>query len=337
MAWPETYLLPYSRCIGWRLFAWVNATVNYRALGRTGLTVSEIGLGCWQLASNAWGTQDSHDAETIVQTALDQGCTFFDTAPGYGAGRSETLLGQALKGRRSHVVLCSKFGHPAEGPADFRVAALRPAIESSLKRLQTDYLDVLLVHSPPPEWLDGQRSGLYQALADLQQAGVLRAYGVSVDSLQDMQTAMRTTGCMVMELLFNAFHQNVKAGLDCAATQGIGLIAKVPLDSGWLAGRYSAHSRFGGVRDRWPPDVISRRAALVEQFAAVLPPGLTLAHAALGYVLAQPQIATVIPGARSPEQVLDNMAASQVNLEGRTVDAILALWQREIENEPLPW
>ena len=105
------------------------------------------------------------------------------------------------------------------------------------------------------------RSGLYEALAALQQAGVLRAYGVSVDTLPDMQTAMRTTGCTVMELLFNAFHQDVMAGLDGAAAQGIGLIVKVPLDSGWLAGRYGADSCFGGVRDRWPPDVISRRAA----------------------------------------------------------------------------
>ena len=153
--------------------------MNYRTLGRTGLTVSEIGLGCWQLASSAWGTQDSRESDRIVQVALDQGCTFFDTAPGYGAGRSEILLGQALKGRRSQVVLCSKFGHPAEGPADFSVAALRPAIEASLRRLQTDYLDVLLVHNPPPESLDGRRSGLYEALAALQQSGVLRAYGVS--------------------------------------------------------------------------------------------------------------------------------------------------------------
>jgi aryl-alcohol dehydrogenase-like predicted oxidoreductase len=311
--------------------------MNYRALGKTGLTVSEIGLGCWQLASSAWGTQDSREAQRIVQAALDQGCTFFDTAPGYGAGRSESLLGEALKGRRSQVVLCSKFGHPAEGPADFSVAALRPAIEATLQRLQTDYLDVLLVHNPPPEWLDGRRSGLYEALAALQQAGALRAYGVSVDTLPDMQTAMQTTGCTVLELLFNAFHQDVRAGLDSAAAQGIGLIAKVPLDSGWLAGRYDASSHFDGVRDRWSPQVIARRAALVAQFAGLLPPGLPLAHGALGYALAQPQIATVIPGARSPQQVLDNMAASEVKLDGSTVDAILALWEREIKAEPLPW
>ena len=311
--------------------------MKYRILGRTGLTVSEVGLGCWQLASSAWGTQDSQDAVEIVQTALDQGCTFFDTAPGYGEGRSETLLGQALKGRRSQVVLCSKFGHPAQGPADFSVSALRPSIEASLQRLQTDYLDVLLVHNPPPEWLDGHRSGLYEALADLQQAGVLRSYGVSVDSLHDMNIAAQTTGCSVMEVLFNAFQQDVRPGFDNAAAQGIGLIAKVPLDSGWLAGGYGALSTFGGVRGRWQPEIIARRAALVAQFAALLPPDLPMLQGALGYVLAHPQISTVIPGARSRKQVLTNMASSNRRLDEQTVARILALWHREIEQNPLPW
>lgn len=311
--------------------------MKYRVLGRTGLTVSEVGLGCWQLASSAWGTQDSQDAVQIVQTALDQGCTFFDTAPGYGAGNSESLLGQALKGLRSQVVLCSKFGHPAHGPADFSVSALRPSIEASLRRLQTDYLDVLLVHNPPPEWLDGRRSGLYEALSDLQQAGVLRSYGVSVDTLHDMNIAAQTTGCTVMEVLFNAFQQGVRPGLDDAAAQGIGLIAKVPLDSGWLAGGYGAQSTFRGVRERWQPEIIMRRAALVAQVSALLPPSLPMAQGALGYVLAHPQISTVIPGARSQKQVLDNMAASSRQLDERTVASILALWQREIEPNPLPW
>lgn len=99
----------------------------------------------------------------------------------------------------------------------------------------------------------------------------------------------------------------------------------------------AASSRFDGVRDRWSPQVIERRAALAAQFAGLLPPGLPLAHGALGYALAQPQIATVIPGARSPQQVLDNMAASDVKLDVRTVDAILALWEKEIKAEPLPW
>jgi aryl-alcohol dehydrogenase-like predicted oxidoreductase len=313
--------------------------MKLRPLGASGLLVSEIGLGCWQLASPAWGTTDADEALRIVRTALDGQCNFFDTAPGYGNGLSETLLGQALGSCRSKVVLCSKFGHPANGPSDFSVPALRPSIESSMQRLRTDYLDVLLVHNPPAEWLDGRRSGLYEELERLKQTGLLRHYGVSVDTKADMLTAMHTTGSTVIEVLFNVFQQDALACFEEACKRGIGLIAKVPLDSGWLSGKYRSDSRFSGVRERWSASVIARRAALVDQVAELLPPGMPIAHAALRYILAYPQVSTVIPGARSVQQVLDNLEAADAPqlLNADVVKAIHALWRREIEAVPLPW
>lgn len=301
------------------------------------MQVSEIGLGSWQLANPVWGCDDSAEALRVVQTALDLGCNFFDTAPGYGAGRSETLLGLALKPCRGQVVLCSKFGHPAQGPTDFSVAALRPSIEASLRRLQTDYLDVLLVHNPPAELLDGRRSALYETLDRLVEHGLLRSYGVSVDTLQDLRTVLHSTGSRVVEVLFNVFQQDVRAGFDEALERGVSLVAKVPLDSGWLAGHYGGDSRFSGIRERWPVAVIERRATLVAQFSALLPPGLPMAHAALRYVLAHPAVSCAIPGAKSAQQVRDNIAAAEVALDAETVNEIHALWQREIEPTPLPW
>jgi len=313
--------------------------MKLRPLGAGGPLVSEIGLGGWQLASPAWGMHDTNEALRIVRTALDGGCNFFDTAPGYGNGRSEMLLGQALGPCRSKVVLCSKFGHPANGRPDFSVPALRPSVESSMHRLQTDYLDVLLVHNPPAEWLDGRCSGLYEELERLKQTGLLRNYGVSVDTRADMLTAMHTTGSTVIEVLFNVFQQDVLACFDEARERGIGLIAKVPLDSGWLSGKYRSDSRFIGVRERWSAEVIARRAALVDQFSELLPPGVPIAHAALRYVLAYPQVSTVIPGASSAHQVLENLKAADDPhlLDADVVKAIHALWQRKIEATPLPW
>jgi aryl-alcohol dehydrogenase-like predicted oxidoreductase len=237
------------------------------------------------------------------------------------------------------VVLCTKFGHPANGPSDFSVPALRPSIESSMQRLQTSYLDVLLVHNPPAEWLDGRRSGLYAELERLKEAGLLRSYGVSVDTRADMLTAMRSTGSTVIEVLFNAFQQDMLACFDEARERGIGLIAKVPLDSGWLSGKYRSDSRFVGVRERWSAAVIARRAALVDQFSELLPPGVPIAQAALRYILACPQVSTVIPGARSAQQVLENLEAADAPnlLDADVLKAIHALWQREIEAAPLPW
>lgn len=311
--------------------------MKYRSLGSSNLVVSEIGFGAWQLANPAWGLDDEAGAARLVEAALAGGCTFFDTAPGYGEGRSETVLGRALRAVRDRVVICSKFGHTAEGETDFGVEALRPAIEASLRRLQTDYLDVLLVHNPPAELLDGNRTPLYAALERLREAGLLRTYGVSIDWGHDLERILATTSCQVVEVLFNAFHQEPQSVFAAAQRQGVGLIAKVPLDSGWLSGKYRRHSRFAGIRDRWSPEVIERRASLVEKLTGLLPLDLSLPQAALRFVLAQPEIATAIPGAKTVEQVQANLAAADAVLPPDLVDAVRELWVREIKDHPLPW
>lgn len=314
--------------------------MKQRPFGKTGLTVSEIGLGAWQLANPDWGLgdRDSNEAVRIVQKSLEAGCTFFDTAPGYGGGRSEQLLGQALKGARQGVVLCTKFGHSPEGRTDFGPAALRPSLEGSLKRLQTDYVDILLLHNPSRELMDGNRAPqLYAELEKLKGEGKLRAYGISLDWRAELELMTETSAAQAAEVLFNAFHQEPLAAFPQAQQKGVGLIVKVPLDSGWLSGRYRAGSRFDDVRERWSPEVIARRGALVEQLSALLPPGTPLAQAALQYCLAQPEVSTVIPGAKSVQQALDNFAAADKQMPQETVQAIHALWERELQAEPLPW
>ena len=311
--------------------------MEQRPLGTTGITVSVLGLGGWQLANPDWGTADASEAQHIVQAALDSGCTFFDTAPSYGAGRSEELLGQTLKPVRQHIVLCTKFGHTADGATTFDAAAIRPALEASLRRLQTDYVDVYLLHNPPRALLDGRHVAHYDVLERLKAEGKLRVYGVSVDTRQDLETVITTTHSGAIEVLFNVFHQEPRAAFLQAQARGVGLIVKVPLDSGWLSGKYQGESRFSDVRRRWSPDVIARRAQLVEHVAALVPPGRPLAHAAIQYCLAQPEVATVIPGAKQVAQARDNAAAVMGRLPAEVVQAITALWERELRDDPLPW
>ena len=122
-----------------------------------------------------------------------------------------------------------------------------------------------------------------------------------------------------------------------AQARGMGLIVKVPLDSGWLSGRYRGNSRFNDVRKRWSPEVIARRGALVEKFAELVPPGMPMAHAALQYCLAQPEVSSVIPGPKTVAQALDNFAAADKELSAETVQAMRDLWKNEIESDPLPW
>jgi aryl-alcohol dehydrogenase-like predicted oxidoreductase len=311
-------------------------SIAHRPLGRTGISVSEIGLGGWQLANPLWESRGDDEARKVVEQALDDGCNFFDTAPGYSDGRSEELLGQTLKPVRSRVTICTKFGHGPDG-TNFDAAAIRPSLETSLRRLQTEYVDILLLHNPPAELLDGGRAPQYEELERLKTEGKLRVYGVSLDHGHELDTVVKTTRCGAVEVLFNVFHQEPLAAFRQAATAGIGLIVKVPLDSGWLSGKYRQDSRFVGVRERWSSEIIARRAALVEQFAALVPPGTSLAHAALQYALAQPEVSTVIPGAKTAQQARDNLAAAGVVLSGDVVRAIHAFWERELKYNPLPW
>jgi aryl-alcohol dehydrogenase-like predicted oxidoreductase len=311
--------------------------MKYRPFGKTGITVSEIGLGAWQLANPDWGLDDKEEAGKIVQEALNLGCNFFDTAPGYGGGRSEEILGHALKAVRKDIIICSKYSHYTDDKPDFSAKTVRSVLEGSMKALQTDYIDIYITHNPPREQMDGRNTDIYEELDRLKQEGKIREYGISLDWREELETMMETTQSKAAEVFYNALYQEMAPAFTRAEEQGVGLIVKVPLDSGWLSGKYRTTSKFTDVRDRWSPEVIARRADLVEKFAALVPPGMSLTHAALQYCLATPGISTVIPGPKSVAQTRDNFAASDVTLPPEAIAGMKALWEQEIAHDPLPW
>jgi aryl-alcohol dehydrogenase-like predicted oxidoreductase len=309
-----------------------------RAFGRTGIVVSEIGLGAGQLGNvERGGAVDEAHALRLVQRALDLGCNVFDTAPPYAEGRSEELLGKALKGVRSQVTICTKFGYSPTMERNFSAAALRPSLEASLRRLQSDYVDVYLLHNPPPELLDGSQTPHYAELEKLKSEGKLRVYGVSLGESSQIETVLDTTQSEAFEVFFNVFHQDPLSSFKRAQEKGVGLIVNVPLDSGWLSGKYKRESRFADIRARWSPEVIERRAWLVEQFASLIPAGTSITHAALQYILAYPQISTIIPGAKTEAQLEDSVAAANNRLTDDVVREMYRLWERELKSDPLPW
>jgi aryl-alcohol dehydrogenase-like predicted oxidoreductase len=311
--------------------------MEYREFGNTGIKVSEIGLGAWQLANPDWGANDTTEALQIVQKSLEAGCTFFDTAPGYNHGKSEEFLGQALKGHRKNVIISSKFGHKVDGSSDFSTQAIRPSVEGSLKRLQTDYLDILLLHNPAREMMDGRFNDQYEELGKLKQEGKIREYGISLDWRVELETMVATTHCKASEVLYNAFHQETGGAFAAAQAAGVGLIVKVPLDSGWLSGKYKSTTHFSDIRSRWTPEILERRFALLEKFSSLVPSGMSMSHTALRFILAQKEVSTVIPGAKTVDQALDNFAASEKKLDPVVVQAIESLWKSEIDGNPLPW
>ncbi len=311
-----------------------------RAFGTTGIKVSEIGLGAWQLVrSSQWPDgPDEGEAARLVHAALAAGVTFIDTAPGYAEGRSETVLGAALRdGRRDGVVLCTKFGHRADGTSDWAPSSIEPSVLASARRMGTDYLDIVLLHSPPHEVLDGTHGEHYAVLEGLKERGVIRAYGASVDWSADVDTVLETSQSQALEVRMSALFQETWPGVERARERGVGAIIKVPLESGWLSGRYTAQTVFSGVRSRWSPRDIALRASLVDQFRSLLPKGVSVPEGALRFLLAHDGVSTVIPGARTVELLHDSIAAAAQPLPQETIAAIRGFSADKLEDRYLDW
>jgi aryl-alcohol dehydrogenase-like predicted oxidoreductase len=313
--------------------------MKVRLLGNTKLQVSEIGLGAWQLGEDrAWRGPDEDESLRIVDEALRLGCTFIDTAPGYAHGRSEALIGRALEGRRDAALLCTKFGHSADGRTDFAADSIRGSLEESLVRLRTDHVDVLLMHSPSDHALRDPAAPQFRALEELKSEGLVRAYGISLD--QDTNEELdeaAASGADVIEVRFNVLHQEPLPAIERAADRGLGIVVKVPLESGWLSGRYTRESTFGDVRRRWSVDGIQARATLVDEIATLVPPGTPLAQAALRFLLAHETVSTVIPGACTLDQLRENVAAADDTLPPDVTVALHQLWQERLASHPFTW
>ncbi|KQC33476.1 oxidoreductase [Nonlabens sp. YIK11] len=313
--------------------------MKYKKYIAGAVPVSEIGLGAWQLgAQSGWKNMSERDAIRLVQEATDLGVNFFDTAPNYGHGTSEERLGKSLKNvNRSDIVINTKFGHSKEGQINFDAANIRTSLEASLKRLQTDYVDSLIIHSPPASYLDGFKNDHYDILEQLVIEGKIKGYGASLDTYEDMKTLMDTTNAKVIEVFFNMLHQDTAKGFDQAQKQNIGIIAKIPLDSGWLTGKYSAHSHFDGIRSRWSPKDIETRALLVEKIQSIVGDEHSLLESALAFCRSYDAVSTVIPGTTSVEQLRRNVESTRISLPASTIKDLEDFYDKEVAHLQLPW
>jgi aryl-alcohol dehydrogenase-like predicted oxidoreductase len=298
-----------------------------RILGRTGRDVSVVGLGAWQLGAD-WGEVGEGDALAVLHAAADAGVTFIDTADVYGDGRSERLVGRFLRERADDgLMVATKAGrradpHVAEA---YTSDALRGWVERSLDNLAVEALDLLQLHCPPPEVIG--RDEVFGALDDLVADGSIRAYGVSVETCEEALQAIARPGVATVQIILNVFRRKpLEKVLPAAAAAGVGIIARVPLASGLLSGRYDRGTSFAPDdhrtfnRDGSAFDVGETFAGVPYEvgvdaaaaFAELTPEGATPAQFALRWILDQPGVSTVIPGARSPEQARANAAAADL-------------------------
>ncbi len=301
--------------------------------------VSEIGFGAWQLGVNSgWKGLTEKEVNEMIQKALELGMNFFDTAPNYGNGTSESRLGKALKQiDRSNIVINTKFGHTDTGKTNYNSNYIRESLEGSLKRLQVDYVDSLIIHNPPFEYIDGNKNDHYEILERLKEEGKIKAYGASLDTYKEMKLFMETTNCEVIEAFFNILHQDASRAFGMAQEKEVGIIAKIPLDSGWLSGKYNENSVFNGIRTRWSKDDIKTRAALVGKIKNLIPEGHALAQIALAFCIAYDAVATVIPGNASITQLESNIESVKNPISKALVDTLEKFYQTEVKDLNLPW
>jgi aryl-alcohol dehydrogenase-like predicted oxidoreductase len=313
--------------------------MKYNQLIKGSPAVSEIGLGAWQLGiRSGWKEMSEAEAITLVQTAHEMGVNFFDTAPNYGRGTSEQRLGKALQGYdRSKLVINTKFGHTDTGVTNYYSSNIRSSLEGSLKRLQTDYVDSLIIHSPPSVYLDGNNNDHYEVLEQLKTEGKIKAYGASLDTYRDIETLLRTTQSQVIEVFFNILHQDAARAFELAKEKGVGIIVKIPLDSGWLTGKYDEHSVFTDIRKRWSASDIHTRAALVRRVKTIIGPGASLAHTALSFCLAYDTVSTIIPGNTSLQQLTENLSACSIPLSRELVKQLETFYEQEVRGMHIPW
>jgi aryl-alcohol dehydrogenase-like predicted oxidoreductase len=321
--------------------------VEQRILGRTGRKVSVVGLGTWQLGAD-WGSVDEQDALAVLAAAVDSGVTFLDTADVYGDGRSERLIGTFLRERGDGLFVATKMGRRmAQEPANYTLANFRAWTDRSRANLGVDTLDLVQLHCPPTAVYSSDE--VFDALDTLVAEQVMTNYAVSVETVAEALTAIARPGVASVQIILNAFRRKpLERVLPAARQAGVGIIARVPLASGLLTGRYTmdtvfapddhrSYNRHGEAFDVGETfsgvDYQSGVEAAAE-FAAIVPAGVTPAQAALRWVVQQPGVSTVIPGARNVEQARANSATADVPaLSPDTLAAIENLYDRRIRGQ----
>ncbi len=328
--------------------------MKYRKLGRTDLELSEVGFGVWTVSTGWWGRIEPSDAERLLQQALDLGVTFFDTADTYGLGAGEEILARAFKNQRHEIIIGDKFGYDwyanrertghQERPQRWEPDFIRYACEQSLRRLQTDYIDLYQLHNPRLDAIE--RDEIFSILDALVAEGKIRHYGIAIGPdigwEDEGMASMQERGVESLQIIYSALEQQpARNFFPVAEETQTGLLSRVPHASEVLTDdfvakppSFDADDHRAHRRQRWLDNAMRKREQVVFMGASA---GRTLAQAAIQFCLAEPTIASVLPNIVRPDQLSEFAAAPEKPpLEQ---DELAHLKERFDENfglEPLP-
>ena len=313
-----------------------------RNFGRTAFNVSEIGLGCWQFGGD-FGPMNRDTAFNIMQSSVDNGITFFDTADVYGAGRSESLIGEFFSSQHARPVLVTKFGRGGDVyPDKYTRDNLRRGLDASLQRLGVESLDLVQLHCIPTEVL--RRGDIFDWLRQAREEGLIRYFGASVETDEQAAVCLEQPDLSSLQIIFNIFRQKpLRETLPRARDQGVAIIVRLPLASGLLSGRFSADTQFAktdhrnynrdgqafSVGETFAGLPLAKGVELVEELKGLLPEGFDLVDLALRWILDHDAVSVIIPGASSPQQVAKNAAASELPALDTELHAQLARFYEE--------
>jgi aryl-alcohol dehydrogenase-like predicted oxidoreductase len=319
--------------------------MEQRILGRSGRSVSVVGLGTWQLGAD-WGDVDEDTALAVLDAAAEAGVTLFDTADVYGDGRSEQLIGRWRRANPDHpLTIATKMGRRVpQKPENYTLDNFRIWTDRSRRNLGVDTLDLVQLHSPPS--LVYKSDETYDALDTLVAEQRIAAYGVSVEKVDEALDAIARPGLASVQIVLNAFRQKpLERVLPAAIAAGVGILARVPLASGLLSGRYTHETTFApddhrtfnrhgesfDVGETFSGVDFDTGVDAAREFAALVPSGASPAQTALRWIIDQPGVTTVIPGARNVEQTRANAAAAEIApLDDATLAAIAKLYDTRI-------
>lgn len=320
--------------------------MEYRALGRTGWNISAIGFGAWGIGGGDWGTTDDTTSLAALHRAIDLGVNFIDTADVYGDGHSEQLIAQVRKARNEQLIVATKAGrrldpHIASG---YNRQNLSSFVERSLRNLQTEALDLLQLHCPPSEVYEMPE--VFGILDDLAQQGKLRFYGVSVERVDEALKAITYPNVQSVQIIFNMFRfKPAEQFFGVARAHHVGILARVPLASGLLTGKFSSQTQFdphdhrtfnrhGEAFDQGETfSGVEYETGLraVEELRPLVPQGESMAQFALRWILMFPEVTAAIPGAKNPEQAQGNVdAATLPPLSDETMQRVREVYDKYI-------
>jgi aryl-alcohol dehydrogenase-like predicted oxidoreductase len=321
--------------------------MNYRELGKTGWKVSEISLGTWQVGGK-WGDPfDNENAERVINTAIDNGINFIDTADVYSDGLSEAVVAKVVKQRVENVYVATKCGRQINPHvnAGYTPASLRGYVEESLKRMKMDTLDLIQMHCPPTEVY--YRPEIFELFDRLKDEGKIRAMGVSVEKVEEALKAIEYPNVTTVQIIFNMFrHRPSELFFKLAQERNVGVIVRVPLASGLLSGKFTGQTTFG-EKDHRTYNLEGASFDKGETFSGVdYELGLEavdklkslfgnekpLSAWAIRWVLMFPEVSTVIPGASREGQVHENVKASELSiLTGEQIQGVREVYEEMIK------